>query len=50
MIPAKDRKKFIDYSQLYITTFLSRTPLKQFSTLVSDTLFADYPRKNAGGV
>lgn len=50
MVPAKGRKKFIDYSKLYITNFLSRTPLKQFSTLVSDTLFADYPRKNAGGV
>ena len=50
MVPAKGRKKFIDYSKLYITTFLSRTPLNQFSTLVSDTLFADYPRKGAGGL
>jgi hypothetical protein len=39
MIPAKDRKKFIDYSKLYIITFLSRTPLNQFSTLVSQSLF-----------
>jgi hypothetical protein len=40
MIPAKDRKKFIDYAKLYITNFLSRTPLNQFSTLVSQSLFA----------
>ena len=40
MIPAKDREKFINYSKLYITNFLSLTPLKQFSTLVSQTLFA----------
>jgi hypothetical protein len=40
MVPAKGRKKFIDYSKLYITTFLSRTPLNQFSTLVSQSLFA----------
>jgi hypothetical protein len=39
MIPAKDRKKFIDYAKLYITNFLSRTPLNQFSTLVSQSLF-----------
>jgi len=39
MIPAKDRKKFIDYSKLYITNFLSRTPLNQFSPLVSQSLF-----------
>ena len=39
MIPAKDRKKFIDYSKSYITNFLLRTPLNQFSTLVSQTLF-----------
>ena len=39
MIPAKDRKKFIDYSKLYIITFLSRTPLNQFSPLVSQSLF-----------
>lgn len=40
MIPAKDRKKFIDYSKLYITNFLSRTPLKQFSDIVFRALFA----------
>ena len=39
MIPQQERKKIIDYSKLYITNFLSHTPLKQFTTLVSDTLF-----------
>jgi hypothetical protein len=39
MVPAKGRGKFIDYSKWYITNFLLRTPLNQFSTLVSQTLF-----------
>jgi hypothetical protein len=51
MVPPKGRGKFIDYSKWYITNIIS--PLysnKQFSNLVFGTLFADYPRKNAGGV
>jgi hypothetical protein len=46
MIPQPQRKKFIDYSKLYITSIIS--PIysnKQFSDLVFNTLFADYPRK-----
>ena len=41
MVPAKERKKFIDYSKLYITNIIS--PIysnKQFSDLVFSTLFA----------
>ena len=41
MVPAKERKKFIDYSKLYITKIIS--PIysnKQFSDLVFSTLFA----------
>ena len=41
MIPTKERKKFIDYSKLYITNIIS--PIysnKQFSDLVFNTLFA----------
>jgi hypothetical protein len=51
MIPQPERKKFIDYSKLYITSIIS--PLysnKQFSDIVFNTLFADYLRKSAGGV
>jgi hypothetical protein len=41
MVPAKERKKFIDYSKLYITNIIS--PIysnKQFSDLVFGALFA----------
>jgi hypothetical protein len=41
MVPAKGRKKFIDYSKKYITDFMSHIPaLNQFSVVVLNTLFA----------
>jgi hypothetical protein len=46
MIPQPERKKFIDYSKSYITNIIS--PIysnKEFSDIVFNALFADYPRK-----
>jgi hypothetical protein len=49
MLPQAGRKKFMNYSEGYITNFLSPYPNKKYYiNLVLNTLFADTPRKPEG--
>ena len=51
MIPQARRKKFMNYSEGYITNFLLPYPNKKYYiNLVLTTLFAETPRKGAGGL